>query len=142
MATGRTADVRRLSIATRAKRKARVVELLRSLPEATAVGDIHLSLEVRGRRFGWLLDNHHGDGRLALNCRAESGACERLVASKPEWFHVPAYLGHRGWVGLWLDLASVDWAEVHRLLADAYIMSAPRRLLSELDSPGSTRRRR
>jgi hypothetical protein len=124
-----------LSIATHAKRKARVVELLRSLPEATAVGETHLSLEVRRRRFGWLLDDHHGDGRLALNCRTKPGTAERLVASGPERFHVPAYLGHRGWVGLWLDLASVDWAEVHRLLTDAYIMSAPRRLLSELDSP-------
>jgi hypothetical protein len=124
-----------LSIATRAKRKARVLELLRSLPEATAVGETHLSLEVRRRRFGWLLDDHHGDGRLALNCRSETGTAERLVARGPERFHVPAYLGHRGWVGLWLDLASVDWAEVYRLLADAYIMSAPRRLLSELDSP-------
>src|SRR5262245_7772090 len=130
----RSTPLRRVNIATRAKRKARVVELLRSLPEATAVGDQHLSLEVHRRRFGWLLDDHHGDGRLALNCRAESGTAERLVASGPERFHIPAYLGHRGWVGLWLDLPSVDWAEVHRLLADAYIMSAPRRLLSELDS--------
>jgi hypothetical protein len=143
LATQQMVDgLKRLSIAAREKRKARVVELLKSLPEAAAVGEAHLSLEVRGRRFGWLLDDHHGDGRLALNCRAESGTCERLLASGPERFHVPAYLGHRGWVGLWLDLPSVDWAEVHRLLADAYIMSAPRRLLAELDSPGSTARRR
>jgi hypothetical protein len=102
MAKQHTADgLRRLSTVSRAKRKARIVALLKSLPEATALGDAHLSLEVRGRRFGWLLDDHHGDGRLALNCRAESGRCERL----------------------------------QRLLADAYIMSAPRRLLSELDSP-------
>jgi hypothetical protein len=119
----------------RAKRKARVVALVASLPQAAAVGAQHLSLEVRGRRFGWLLDDHHGDGRLALNCRAEAGASERLLATGPERFHIPAYVGHRGWIGLWLDVASVDWPEVHRLLADAYVMTAPKRLLEESESP-------
>jgi hypothetical protein len=126
----------------RAKRKARVVALVESFPEASAVGEAHLSLEVRHRRFGWLLDDHHGDGRLALNCRAEPGVSGRLAASGPERFHIPAYLGHRGWVGLWLDVPSIDWAEVHRLLADAYVMTAPRRLLAELDPPTRTSRRR
>ncbi len=117
------------------RRKARVMTLVESLPEASVTGDRHLSLEVRGRRFGWLLDDHHGDGRLALNLRAEPGASERLTASGPDRFHIPAYVGHRGWIGLWLDLSAVDWAEVHRLLADAYVMTAPRRLLADLDPP-------
>lgn len=30
----------------------------------------HLGFTVRGRRFGWLLVDHHGDGRLALVLRA------------------------------------------------------------------------
>jgi hypothetical protein len=131
-----------LSGAQRAARKARVVTIVESLPEAKAVGDRHLSLEVRGRRFGWLLDDHHGDGRLAINCRAEPGMSGRLVADGPERFHVPAYLGHRGWIGLWLDVPKTNWAEVHRLLADAYVMTAPKRLLAELDSPASTKRGR
>lgn len=50
----------------------RVVALVQSLPDARAVptGDRHLSLEVLGKRFGWFLDDHHGDGRLALNLKA------------------------------------------------------------------------
>ena len=110
-----------LSAAQRVRRKTRLIALVESLPEARAVGEGHLSLEVRGRRFGWLLDNHHDDGRLALNLKAELGASHRLVASDPQRFHIPAYVGHRGWVGVWLDVPSVDWVGVHRLLADAYV---------------------
>jgi hypothetical protein len=102
----------------------------------------HLSLQVRGSRFGWLLDDHHGDGRLALNCRAERGAADRLAVSGPNWFHVPRYLGHRGWIGVWLDLPSIDWASVYHLIADAYVMTAPKRLLADLASTTSTRKKR
>ena len=28
----------------------------------------------------------------------------------PEHFHVPKYMGKKGWVGLWLDLPKLDWA--------------------------------
>jgi hypothetical protein len=131
-----------LSEAQRVKRKARLIAVVESLPEACAVGERHLSLEVRGRRFGWLLDDHHGDGRLALNLKAELGLSHRLVDGDPQRFHIPAYLGHRGWVGVWLDLPSVDWVGMHRLLADAYVLTAPRRLLATLDAPTSPSRRR
>ena len=43
-----------------AERKARLVALVKGLPEADAVasGD-HLSLAVGKKRFGWYLVNHH-----------------------------------------------------------------------------------
>ena len=46
------------------RRRRRVISLVESLPEASAVvaGETHLSLEVRGKRFGYFLDDHHGDG--------------------------------------------------------------------------------
>jgi hypothetical protein len=133
---------RSLSARQRARRKARLVSLVELLPEGQGVGEQHLSLQVRGRRFGWLLDDHHGDGRLALNCRAERGAANRLAVSAPAWFQVPTYLGHRGWIGVWLDLPSIDWASVYRLIADAYVMTAPKRLLADLASTTSTRKKR
>ena len=30
----------------------------------------------------------------------------------PEHFHVPKYLGNKGWVGIWLDVPRLDWAAV------------------------------
>ncbi|MGH9657271.1 MAG: MmcQ/YjbR family DNA-binding protein [Bryobacteraceae bacterium] len=108
---------------------------MNALPEAAAnivEGQRHLSLEVRGRRFAWLLDNHHGDKRLALNCRAPAGDSRMLAAAKPETFYVPKYLGHRGWVGIWLDLEEVDWPAVEAVLSDAYRLAAPRTLLRRI----------
>ena len=122
----------------RAARRSRLVRLVNRLPEATArsVSGRHLSLEIQGRRFGWLLDNHHGDQRLALNCRAPDGANHMLVAASPDLFHIPKYLGHRGWVGAWLDLDEVDWPAVEAVLADAYHLTAPRSLLRRLWEAG------
>jgi hypothetical protein len=105
------------------------------LPEATATlqpGHIHMSLEVRGKRFGWMLDDHQGDGRLALNCRGPSGANRMLASAKPELFHLPRYLWHKGWIGAWLDIDKVDWDAVQAVLADAWRMTAPRALQSRL----------
>jgi hypothetical protein len=74
-----------------AERRKRLIALVKSSPEATAtpVGDSHLSLEVCGKRFGWFLDDHHGDGRLALNLKAPPGANQTLAAKASERFHVP-----------------------------------------------------
>ena len=117
-----------------AQRRKRFLELIASLPEATATpcGDQHLSLEVRGKRFGYFLENHHGDGRLALNCKAASGVSHTLVAKAPARFHIPKHLGHHGWLGLWLDLPDIDWTETHEVITDAYRLVAPKRLCAAL----------
>lgn len=120
--------------AGRGERRARLLGLLERLPgvKAVPVNGRHLSLEVRGRRFGWLLDDHHGDQRLALHCRAPAGANRMLVTSAPLQFFLPPYLGNRGWVGAWLDLDGVDWAAVDAVLDDAYRLAAPLVLLRQL----------
>ena len=124
----------RVSKSVAASRRVRIVAFVESLPEATAsASGKHLSLEVRGKRFGYYLEDHHGDGRVALNCRAEPGGNQTLVDFAPERFHIPAYLGPRGWVGLWLDLRAIDWDEVESLIIDAYRLTAPKRLVAQLD---------
>src|SRR4029434_7881444 len=90
-----------LSKAERTSRRKRLVRLAERLPETKASlqsGHLHMSLEVRGKRFGWLLDDHQGDGRLALNCKGPPGANKMLVSANPELFHLPRYLWHRGWI--------------------------------------------
>ena len=93
----------------------------------------HVAYVVRNKTFAYFTDDHHGDGRLALTCKAAPGEQTVLVASDPERFFVPPYLGPRGWVGLWLDRPDVDWAEVGELVVDAYRLCAPKRLLALLD---------
>lgn len=87
------------------------------------MGEGHLSLEVRGKRFGWLLEDHHGDGRIALNLKAPKGAGYRLTEYAPDRFHVPKYLGRHGWIGVWLDSPAPDWVEIQELIENACHLS-------------------
>ena len=87
---------------------------------------------VRKKTFAYFTDDHHGDGRLALICKAPLGEQGALVSSWPEQYFVPPYLGHRGWVGYWLDTASVDWAEAEEMFTEAYRLTAPKSLASQL----------
>ena len=126
----------RASRSVLARRRTRVVAIVESLPEAlvTVAAHRHLSLEVRGKRFGYYLDDHHGDGRVALNCKAEPGANAELAGCASDRFHLPAYLGSRGWIGLWIDLPIIDWDEVQSIIVDAYRLTAPKTLLKQLES--------
>ncbi len=112
----------------------RVTKLCTSLPEVKVEpsGGQHLGFTVRRRRFAWLLDDHHGDGRLALNCKGAPGESTRLADEHPDRFFAPAYLSSRGWIGLWLDTPKPDWDEVERLVVEAYRLVAPKRLVAEL----------
>jgi len=79
-------------------------------------------------------NDHHGDGRLALICAAPPGVQHQLVDEEPDRFFVPAYVGHRGWIGVRLD-RKVDWREVHEILLDSYRCVAPPKLVALLDTP-------
>lgn len=48
-------------------------------------------------------------------------------------FWVPAYLGPAGWLGIDLD-GDTDWQEVAELIESSYRVTAPRRLVRELDA--------
>ena len=117
-------------------RRDRLVRLCRTLPEATVTAhDQHLGFQVRGRTFAWYVDDEHGDGRVAVLCKAPPGENAGLVAADPHRFYLPRYVGKRGWVGLRLDLNDVDWGEVAELVADSYRLVAPRRLAGLVDQP-------
>jgi hypothetical protein len=88
---------------------------------------------VRGKKTFVMYANHHHDDRLAFWCAAPDGAQETLVASDPGRFFRPPYVGHRGWLGVYLDVP-VDWDEIADIVAAAYRMVAPKRLVAELDA--------
>ncbi|MES1246706.1 MAG: MmcQ/YjbR family DNA-binding protein [Actinomycetota bacterium] len=69
--------------------------------------------------FLMFMDNHHGDGRLAIWCAAPPGQQELLVGADPAKFFRPPYVGHRGWLGVELR-AVADWDEVAGIVEDAY----------------------
>jgi hypothetical protein len=87
---------------------------------------------VRDKKtFVTYMDDHHGDGRLAIWCAAGAGVQRLLVEESPVRFFVPPYVGHRGWLGVRLDV-QVDWDEVAELVEDAYRVVAPKRLVARL----------
>jgi hypothetical protein len=88
---------------------------------------------VRGKRtFVMYMDDHHGDGRLALWCNAPPGAQQSLVREDGERYFVPPYVGVRGWIGVRLD-RDLDWDTIADVIEDAYRVTAPPRLLERLD---------
>jgi hypothetical protein len=64
-------------------------------------------------------------------CKAPPGIQAALVETDPGRYFVPPYVGHRGWVGAWLDV-EVDWSEVEGLIDESYRMTAPKRLVARL----------
>jgi phosphoribosylglycinamide formyltransferase-1 len=92
----------------------------------------HAIFRVKGKVFAYFLNNHHGDGIVAVACRTARGENADWIAGNPERFFMPAYIGHRGWVGLRLDVGKVDWKEVTALVRDSYRMAAPKRLAALL----------
>ena len=86
------------------------------------------------------LDDHHGDGRVALNCKSADGANETLARVAPDRFFIPKYVGARGWLGLWLDLPKTDWEQVEDVITEAYCLVAPRSLWMKVKKPTLVRR--
>ena len=90
---------------------------------------------IRGKKtVAMYVDDHHGDGRLAIWCPAAPGVQEAMVDEEPERFFKPPYVGPSGWVGVRLDV-DPDWDEITGIIEDAYRKVGPKRLIALLDTP-------
>lgn len=107
----------------------RLREICLALPEATekeAWGECTFRV-AGGTMFAMTDNNHHDSGHVAVWVKAPAMAQEILVGSDPRRFFRPPYMGHKGWVGVRLDVA-VDWEQLAAILKDGHLMSAPKRL--------------
>lgn len=76
----------------------------------------------KGKTFASVHDEREwGEGRLCLWAASEIELRTALIDEKPERFFVPPYVGHRGWLGLRLDIEPVEWDEVAGVIEDAFI---------------------
>src|SRR5215472_13684223 len=125
-----------LSRAASARCFARLSKISRTLPETFCQrkGD-HAAFLVRKKIFAYFLNNHHGDGIVAIACKAFPGENKSLIAAHPERYYLPAYIGPRGWVALRLDGREVDWEEAADVLKASYLLTAPRTLGARVDIP-------
>lgn len=113
---------------------ARLRQLCLALPESTErVSHGEPAWFVRDKKLFATYADHHHDDRLAFWCAASEGAQDVLVAGAPDRFFVPPYVGHRGWLGVWLDVP-VDWDQIADFIDDAYRTVAPKRLLAQLEA--------
>jgi hypothetical protein len=111
----------------------RLRELCLALPETSErLAHGHPSFYVRQtRNFVMYLDDHHGDGRVAIWAAAGPGMQAMLVDAAPEQYFVPPYVGHRGWIGLRLD-RDVPWEEIAGIVEDAWLHRAPATLVASI----------
>lgn len=117
----------------------RLRRLCLALPEATErLSHGEPTWFIQGKKTFVTYANHHHDDRLAFWCAAPDGAQEILVASEPERFFRPPYVGHRGWLGVRLDVDGVDWDQIADLVTDAWRTVAPKRLLAQLEKSETT----
>jgi hypothetical protein len=103
-----------------------------ALPEAAEdVGGVGSpSFKVREKIFAM---RHPHEGRSSLWCKAPRGFQDVIVGAEPERFFIPPYVGHHGWIGIWLDV-DLDWGFVADLLEDSYRMTAPKTLIKRMET--------
>lgn len=89
------------------------------------------TFRINGKIFAMV---HPSGGRDGAWCKAPPGTQAILMAAAPERFFRPPYLGHKGWVGIWLD-ASLDRAEVSDLIDRSYRMVAPKKRRTARTTP-------
>jgi hypothetical protein len=107
----------------------RLREVCLAFPEAVESGGVGSpSFKVREKIFAM---QHPQDGRPSLWVKAPDGVQQMLVGAVPDRFFRPPYVGHHGWVGLWLD-GELDWAELADLVEESYRITAPKRLSARL----------
>ena len=86
----------------------------------------------KGKVFAMLDNHHHGAKHLSVCLPQPLGAQEALVDADPDRFFRPPYVGPSGWVGVVLDTRP-DWAMVERMVREAYLHVATRKLKAQLE---------
>ena len=124
----------------------RVRRLCLALPETNErVSHGAPNFFIRDKRsFVSYMDDHHGDGRLALWCASSSDVQRMLASSRSEQFFVPPYVAHLGWLGVRLD-RDLDWDEIAGVIADAHAIvleGAGRPRKSVTRAPAASKARR
>ena len=116
------------------RRLVRLSKICLALPETSRqVYGQHAQFLVKKKTFAYFLNDHHGDGIVAVTGKVLAGDNTALAAAQPKRFYLPAYLAHKGWVALRLDVGEVDWEEVEELIRGSYQLVAPKKLAAQVE---------
>lgn len=84
----------------------------------------------RGKVFAYFTHNHHGDGRTAVMVKtAGIEEQEILIEGDPDLHYWPAYIGHKGWVGIRVDQPGSDWDHIADRIETSWRLVASKKLL-------------
>jgi predicted DNA-binding protein (MmcQ/YjbR family) len=102
-------------------------------PEAEEAGGVgNPSFKVRGKIFAMRHSLHEID-RWSVWFKAPSGVQQLVVGDDRERFFVPPYVGSKGWIGAYLDVEH-DWDQLADFVEESYRMTAPKKLVAQLDA--------
>ena len=123
------------------KTYAREIERLRkvclALPGATEKLSHGEPTWFAGKVFCMLSNNHHNDGVVGFWTPAPPGVQQAMVDQEPDRFYRPPYVGHKGWLGVRIDVSDLDWDEIAAIVEDGYRLIAPEKLVKQLDAASS-----
>jgi hypothetical protein len=108
---------------------ARIRAICLELPESSErLSHGHPNFFVRAKTvFTMYIEDGYNESGATIWCPAPDGVQGDLVDSEPERFFVPPYVGHRGWIGVRLDV-DPDWDEIAEIIRDGYRRVAPKKL--------------
>ena len=110
----------------------RLRALCMALPEAEERETWQIpTFRVRDKIFAMA---HPDKGRPSVWMKAPRGTQAILTEAAPDRFFSPPYVGHKGWIGVWLDI-DPDWDEMRALVERSWRMTAPKRLAVTLAVP-------
>jgi hypothetical protein len=72
-------------------------------------------------------------GRFIREQLAREKVETRGIATDPDRWFRPPYVGHNGWVGTWLNVTT-DWPEVEGLIEDAWRLTASKTQIRAYDA--------
>lgn len=112
----------------------RVRAICLALPEATEkVAWGEPTWRVKDKIFGQYDNNHHNAGRVGIWFKSTHEVRDTYVQDDDERYYVPPYVGHRGWIGVRLDV-DVDWDRFEEIATMAWRLTAPKKLLAAFDA--------
>jgi hypothetical protein len=118
----------------------RITAICSALPEVTRDRTSHhATFRVHKKVFAYFVDNHHGDGRIAVCVKGDKREHAGIIAEDPKHYFLPAYTGGHGYVGIRLDTRRVDWKGVEQRVIQSYRNVAPKRLLAADPAPSPRR---
>ena len=110
--------------------RGRVRDLALALPESDEVLSHGMPCFgiVKGKKFAYFTEDHHGDGKIALLVKISGGDEQAaLIEMDGDRYYRPAYFGD-GWIGIRLDLGDTDWDAIAEWLRKSWLAVAPKKL--------------